>query len=128
MMRKVGGAAESFDGLMRVIAVVPGGIVADRLHGHVAPHTVAGRQRVGEVRVGLAPDEGLHTAHRGAEDESKMVDLQAVNKHLVLRADHVVVGVAGKLHAEAVGRLAGLAVADVVGEDDEVPILSSLSS
>ena len=63
---------------MRVVAVVPGGIVADRLHGHVAPHTVApgdldgqageGRQRVGELRVGLAPDEGLHAAHRGAED------------------------------------------------------------
>ena len=49
-----------------------------------------------------------------------MVDMQAVDEHLVLRADHVVVGVAGELHAEAVGRLAGFAVADVVGEDDEV--------
>ena len=50
-----------------------------------------------------------------------MVDVQAVDEHLVLRADHVVVGVAGELHAEAVGRLTGLTVADVVGEDDEVP-------
>jgi len=38
----------------------------------------------------------------------------------VLRANHVVIGVPGKLHAEAVGGLAGLAVADVVGQDDEV--------
>jgi hypothetical protein len=50
-----------------------------------------------------------------------MVDVQAIDEHLVLRADHVVVGVAGELHAEAVGRLTGLTVADVVGEDDEVP-------
>jgi hypothetical protein len=128
---EVGGAAESFDRLMRVVAVVPGGTVADRQHCYVAPHPVAagdfdgqageGRQRVGEVRVGLAPDEGLHAAHRGAEDEAKMVDVQIVDEHLVLRADHVVVGVARELHAEAVRRLAGLAVADVVGEDDEIP-------
>ena len=38
----------------------------------------------------------------------------------MLRADHVVVVVVGKLHAEAVGGLGGLAVADVVGEDEEV--------
>jgi hypothetical protein len=51
-----------------------------------------------------------------------MVDVQAIDEHLVLRADHVVVGVAGELHVEAaVGRLSRLTVADVVGEDDAVP-------
>ena len=49
-----------------------------------------------------------------------MVDVQAFDEHLVLRADHVVVVVLGELHAEAVGRFGGLAVADVVGEDEEV--------
>ena len=39
----------------------------------------------------------------------------------MLQADHVVVAVAREPHAEAVRRLAGLAVPDVVGEDDEVP-------
>ena len=36
------------------------------------------------------------------------------------RGDHVVVVVLGELHAEAVGGFGGLAVADVVGEDEEV--------
>ena len=126
---EVVGAAEAFDGLGGVVAVVPGGIVLDGLHGHVAPHAVAageldgqageGREGVHELRVGLAPDEGLHAAHGGAEDEAEVVDVEAVGEHGVLAGDHVVVVVLGEVHAEAVGGLGGLAVADVVGEDEE---------
>ncbi len=36
------------------------------------------------------------------------------------RADHVVVVVLGELHVEAVGGFGGVALADVVGEDEEV--------
>ena len=103
---------------------------ADGLDGHVAHHAVAagdldgqageGREGVGEIGIGLAPDEGLHAAHGGAEDEAQVIDVQAVGEHGVLGGDHVVVVVVGEVHAEAVGGLAGLAVADVVGEDDEV--------
>ena len=49
-----------------------------------------------------------------------MVDVRAFEEHLVLRADHVVVVVLGELHAQAVGGLGGVAVADVVGKDEEV--------
>jgi hypothetical protein len=49
-----------------------------------------------------------------------MVYVQAVEEHLVLRADHVVIVILGEVHAEAVGGFGGFAVADVVGEDEEV--------
>ena len=98
--------------------------------GHVAHHAVAageldgkageGGESVREVGVGFAPDEGLHAAHRGAEDEAEVVDVEAFEEHGVLAGDHVVVVVLGEVHAEAVGGLGGLAVADVVGEDEEV--------
>ena len=99
-------------------------------HGHVAPHAVAagefdgeageGGEGVGELGVGLAPDEGLHAAHGGAEDEAEVIDVEAFGEHGVLGGDHVVVVVLGEVHAEAVGGFGGLAVADVVGEDEEV--------
>ena len=124
------GAAQAFGGLGGVVAVLPGGIVLDVLHGHVAHHAVAagefdgeageGGESVGELREGLAPDEGLHAAHGGAEDEAEMVDVEAFDEHGVLGGDHVVIVVLGEVHAEAVGGFAGLAVADVVGEDEVV--------
>ena len=46
--------------------------------------------------------------------------MEAFDEHLVLGADHVVVVVLGEVHVEAVGGFGGLAVADVVGEDEEV--------
>ncbi len=49
-----------------------------------------------------------------------MVDAESFEKHLVLRANHVVVVVLGKLHAQAIGGFGGVALADVVGEDEEV--------
>ena len=123
-------AAEAFDGLGGVVAVLPGGIVLDVFDGHVAPHAVAagefdgeageGCEGVGELRVGFAPDEGLHAAHGGAEDEAEVIDVEAFDEHGVLRGDHVVVVVLGEVHAEAVGGFGGFAVADVVGEDEEV--------
>jgi len=122
-------AAEAFGGFGGVVAIVPCWIVLDVFHGHVAPHAVAagefdgeageGRERVGELGEGFAPDEGLHAAHGGAEDEAEVVDVEAVEEHGVLGGDHVVVVVLGEAHVEAVGGFGGIAVADVVGEDDE---------
>ena len=127
---EVVGAAETFGGLGGVVAVLPCGIVLDGLHGHVAPHAVATgefdgetgerSEGIGEARVSFAPDEGLHAAHRGAEDEAKVIDVETFEEHGVLAGDHVVVVVLGEFHAEAVGGFGGFAVADVVGEDEEV--------
>ena len=122
------GGAEADDGFGGVLAVLPGGIVLDVFDGHVAHHAVAsgdldgkaghGHEGVGEAGVGFAPDEGLHAAHGGAEDEAEVIDVEAFEEHGVLAGDHVVVVVVGEAHAEAVAGLAGLAVADVVGEDE----------
>ena len=67
----------------------------------------------------LRPDEGLHAAHGGAEDEAEVIDLHLV-KHEALAADHVVVVVGGEVGVEAVGGFGAFAVANVVGEDEEV--------
>ena len=47
-----------------------------------------------------------------------MIDMEAIDQHGVLGGDHVVIVVVREVHAQAVGRLARLAVADVVGKDD----------
>ncbi len=123
-------SAEAFGGRCGVVAVLPGGIVLDVLDGHVAPHAVAtgefdglageGGEGIHELGEGFAPDEGLHAAHGGAEDEAEVIDVEAFEEHGVLAGDHVVVVVLGEVHAEAVGGFGGLAVADVVGEDEEI--------
>ena len=51
-----------------------------------------------------------------------MVDAEPVRQQLVLRRDHVVVVVLRKACAQSVAGLAGLAVSNVVGQDDEVAI------
>ena len=49
---QVVGAAQAFGGLGCVLAVLPGGIVLDGLHGHVAPHAVAAGEFDGEAGEG----------------------------------------------------------------------------
>ena len=49
-----------------------------------------------------------------------MLHAQALGHQAVLRVDHVVVVVARKFRAQAVGGLARFSVADGVGKDDEV--------
>ncbi len=124
------GEGEAEDGLGGVVAVVPGGVVLDGFDGHVAPLAVAsgegdgqageGGEGVHEAGVGFAPDEALHAAHGGAEDEAEVVDVQAFGEHLVLRARPCRRSRMGEVRAEAVGGFGGFAVADVVGEDEEV--------
>ena len=51
-------------------------------------------QRVHEVRIALAPQPGVHAAHRRAHHEPQVVDAEALGDQPVLRLDHVVVAVA----------------------------------
>jgi hypothetical protein len=55
-----------------------------------------------------------------AQDQAEVIDMKAFHEHGVLAGDHVVVVVLGEVHAKAVGGFGGLAVADVVGEDEEI--------
>ena len=62
----------------------------------------------------------MHGAHRRAEHELQVIDLQAIGQQQMLRANHVVVGVFRKSRPKAVARPARLPVADPVRQDDEV--------
>lgn len=62
----------------------------------------------------------MHRAHRGAHHQLERGEPEPLGDELVLQPHHVGVAVLRKLHAQAVTRLARLAVADVVGQDDEV--------
>ena len=47
-----------------------------------------------------------------------MIDVETLHQHGVLGGDHVIVVVLRELHPQAIGRLAGFAMADVVGKND----------
>jgi hypothetical protein len=78
-------------------------------------------QCVHEVGVAITPHPGMHSAHRRAHDEPKVTHAELFGEKPVVGGDHVVVRVLGKLHMQAVAGPARLAVADAIGEDDEVP-------
>ncbi len=69
----------------------------------------------------LAPQPGVHAAHRGADDEPQVVDAEPLGEQPMLRLDHVAVAVVREPGVEAVARLARLAVADSVRQDDVEP-------
>ena len=78
------------------------------------------QQGVHELRVRLAPEPGVHPAHRGAHHQPQVIDLQPLGHQPVLGLDHVPVAVAGEAGAEPVAGLARPAVPDAVGEDEVV--------
>ena len=59
----------------------------------------------GEAGVSFAPDEGVHAAHRGAEDQLEFMDAELFGEHPMLRADHVVIVVAREFHPHPVAGL-----------------------
>ena len=77
-------------------------------------------QRVHEVRMALAPHPGVHAAHRRAHDQAQVIHAEAFGEQAVLRLDHVGVAVVRELRAQPVAGLGGFAVADAVGQHDEV--------
>ena len=67
----------------------------------------------------LAPQPGMHSAHRRAHHEARVVHAQSFGQQAVLRFHHVAVSVARKFCVHAVARLARFAVADPVRQNDE---------
>ncbi len=128
--QEIVGEGQALRGFGFVVAAEIGGVGLNTLDRHVAPLAIAagerdgkageGGERVGKTGVGFSPDEALHAAHGGAEDKAEMVDVETLLEHKSLRSDHVVVVVSREVRVEAVGGLRGLAVADVVGKDEEV--------
>ena len=96
--------------------------IAIRRHIRLWPAISVGRQAIGIIAwtksgMRLGPDEAVHAAHRGAEEQAKAGDAE-LGQHPPLRLDHVVIIVGGKAHPQAVARLGGAAMADIVGQDD----------
>ena len=128
--QKIDGADHPGVRWLGVVAVLVRGIARDAVHDHRAHDPVSARnlrRRAGErheavdkVRIHLTPGPAVHRPHRGAEHETEVRHLQAVNEHRVLRANHVVVGVLRKARVQTVAWLAGFSVADAVGQDDEI--------
>ena len=124
-----GGRPEGL-GLGRVVAVLPVGIVADRIDDQPPHHPVAarhrrrlgrhGREGVHEIRIFRAPQPGVHAAHRIADHQAQVADAEALLEQAILGVDHVGVVVPGEFRLEAVGGPGRFAVADAVREDDVV--------
>ena len=62
----------------------------------------------------------MHAAHRSAKDQAKVVHAQSFFDQFVLQRHHVRVFVAREMRMEPVAGLAGFAVADVVGKNQEI--------
>ncbi len=128
--REVLGGAQALDRLLGILPALPGRVGGDRVHGHLAPHAIAAgdlhgvagqrHQAVHVAGVGLGPDEALHAAHGGADDQAQVVDAEALGQQLVLGQDHIVVVVFGEPGVQPVRGLGRLPVADGV-RDDDVP-------
>ena len=131
-----GGHAEEIRGepearrLLGVVAVVVGRIGTDRLDHHAAEHPVASRhggrlraqrhQHAHEVGIHLAPDPGVHAAHRLADHQLEMADAQVLGEQAILRHHHVVVIVFRKARAHSVRGPRRLAGPERIRNDDEI--------
>ena len=126
-----GGAAEAHDWLSVIFTILPGGVGLDGFDGHFPQHSVAagdsygeagqGHQGVHEIGVGIAPDPGMHSAHRSAHAQAEVVDAEMFGEESVICQDHIIIGIFWESHVQAgIAGFAGVAVADGVGEDDIV--------
>ena len=98
--------------LLFVVAALPFGILANRIHHHLAPDAIAPsdlyrqarqrHERVHEIRIRFAPDERMHASHRSAHDKPQMIHAQPFVDEPVVCGNHVVVIVLGKMRVQAV--------------------------
>ena len=128
--QQVLGRPQAGDWLSRIIAALPRRVGFDPINCQLAPHPVEARdldrlaghrhQCAREIRIGFAPDEAVHAAHRRAHNEPQVGDTEALDQHAVLRCDHVVIIIFGEVHPRPVRRLGRPAVADIVRQDEPV--------
>ncbi len=91
----------------RIVSVLPFRIVANRVHHHFPPDAVAPsdlhgqaghrHQRIHEIRIIFSPDKRMHAAHRRAKNEAQVIHAEALAEKLVVRGDHVVIVILGKM-------------------------------
>src|SRR5438093_86346 len=62
----------------------------------------------------------MHSAHRRAHNKPHMVDAQLFREKPILRRHHILVTITRKFGVQSVTRFAGLAVADIVRDNDEI--------
>jgi hypothetical protein len=60
--------------------------------------------------------QGVHAAHGGAQEQSQVVDMQALGQQHILCRNHVVISVFRKPNVHAIARLKKLPVTDAVGQ------------
>ena len=131
------GLHESRDGsvgvvrrVLGVVAAVPVGIVLDCFDRKPALVPVLARNldrlardrhhAVHEIGKHEAPHPTVHAAHRGAEHEPQMPDVEMLGDQPMLRRDDVLIAVVRKFRAQAVARFRGAATADCGRQNDEI--------
>src|ERR1700693_6136224 len=67
----------------------------------------------------FAPEPAMHSAHRSAHHQARVIDAESVSEQSILRVDHIEVAVTRKFRVHSVARLARFAVTDSVREHDE---------
>ena len=67
----------------------------------------------------LAPQPGVHSAHRRSHHQSRVIHAEAFGEQSVIRLDHVEITVAREFRVHAVARFARFAVANPVRQHDE---------
>ncbi len=114
-----------------VVSAQPGRIVADRIAHDLSPRAIAAgdlrgeagqrHEGIDEIRMPLAPQPGLHSAHRGSHHEARVIDAEPLREQPVLGLDHIEVAIAGESRPQPIAGLTRVPVADPVGQHDEVP-------
>ncbi len=124
------GTAKTYHGWFGILAVLPGRIGFDALDRCIAGDAVAaadlhgfagiGHAGVHIIGIGFGPDPAMHGAHGCSQDQAQVVDTHLLGENGIIRFYHVVIGILRELHMQAVAWFAGFAVADAIGEDDEI--------
>ena len=68
----------------------------------------------------LAPQPRVHSAHRRAHDEPRVIHSESFGEQTVIRLNHVDITVMREFRVHAIARLARFAVTDPVRQHDEI--------
>src|SRR5207302_10384813 len=115
--------------LSLVFSTVPSRIISDRVDDHAPPAAISsrnlswqtsqGHERVHKTGVRFAPEPGVHSAHRRAHNQPRMIDAEPVGQQSILRFHHVDVTVARKLRVQPIAWFTRFAVTNSVRKHDE---------